>query len=58
MFMTVTGILPMGSHSEDVDQECHPRAVRFADYASAGNAWRPDNRFRAWLPALVPCRSY
>lgn len=58
MFMTVTGILPMGSHSEDVDQECHPRAVRFADYASAGNAWRPDNRYRAWLPALVRGRTY
>lgn len=24
MFMSVTGFLPMGSHYEDKDQECHP----------------------------------
>ena len=58
MFMAVTGILPMGSHYEDKDQECHPRAVQFTDYASAGNVWRPDNRYRVWLPALIRGRTY
>ena len=58
MFMSVTGFLPMGSHDEDVDQEIHPRAVHFTDFASAGNAWRPDNRYRAWLPALIRGRAY
>ncbi len=58
MFLAVTGILPMGSHYEDKDQECHPRAVQFTDYASAGNAWRPDNRYRVWLPALIRGRTY
>ncbi|MBR0505881.1 MAG: glycoside hydrolase family 127 protein, partial [Kiritimatiellae bacterium] len=58
MFMSVTGFLPMGSHDEDKDQECHPRAVHFTDYASAGNVWRPDNRYRVWLPALIRGRTY
>ena len=58
MFMAVTGFLPMGSHYEDKDQECHPRAVQFTDYASAGNEWSPDNRYRVWLPALIRGRMY
>ena len=58
MFMSVTGFLPMGSHDEDKDQEIHPRAVHFTDYASAGNVWRPDNRYRVWLPALIRGRTY
>ena len=58
MFMAVTGILPMGSHYEDKDQECHPRAVQFADYASAGNEWSGANRYRVWLPALIRGRTY
>ncbi len=58
MFMAVTGFLPMGSHYEDKDQECHPRAVQFTDYASAGNEWSPANRYRVWLPALIRGRTY
>ena len=58
MFMAVTGILPMGYHYEDKDQECHPRAVQFADYASAGNEWSGANRYRVWLPALIRGRTY
>ena len=58
MFLSVTGFLPMGSHYEDKDQEIHPRAVHFTDFASAGNVWRPDNRYRAWLPALIRGRTY
>ena len=58
MFMSVTGFLPMGSHYEDKDQECHPRAVHFTDFASAGNEWSPANRYRAWLPALIRGRTY
>ena len=58
MFMAVTGFLPMGSHHEDKDQECHPRAVQFTDYASAGNEWSPANRYRVWLPALIRGRTY
>ena len=26
--------------------------LRFCDYASAGNTWEQDNRFRVWLPQL------
>ena len=58
MFLAVTGILPMGSHYEDKDQECHPRAVHFTDFASAGNEWSPANRYRAWLPSLIRGRTY
>lgn len=32
--------------------------LRFTDYASAGNVWRPDNRYRVWLPALIRGREY
>jgi DUF1680 family protein len=27
-----------------------PAHVRLCDYASAGNTWRPDSRYRVWLP--------
>ena len=50
--------LQMGSHYEDKDQECHPRAVQFTDYASAGNEWSGANRYRVWLPALIRGRMY
>ncbi len=58
MYMAVAGFLPMGSHDEDKDQERHPSAVHFTDYASAGNLWRPANRYRVWLPALIRGRQY
>ncbi len=35
-----------------------PDVVRFTDYASAGNLWTPGNRYRVWLPELIPGRRY
>ena len=30
-----------------------PRQVNFCDFASAGNTWREDNRYRVWLPETL-----
>ena len=58
MMLAVAGPLLVGCHSEDPDNESFPRMVHFTDYASAGNLWRPDNRYRVWFPILVPGRAY
>ena len=58
MFLAVAAILPSGSHPENPDGGIYPQAIHFTDYASAGDLWRPDCRFRVWLPELVPGRNY
>ncbi len=58
MMLAVAAPLPAGSHTEDLDNGVLPDVIRFTDYASAGNLWRPDNRYRVWLPELIPGRTY
>ena len=58
MFLAIAAILPSGSHPENPDGGIYPQAIHFTDYASAGDLWRPDCRFRVWLPELVPGRNY
>ena len=58
MMLAVAAPLPAGSHTADPDNGVLPDVVRFTDYASAGNLWRPDNRYRVWLPELIPGRTY
>ena len=29
-----------------------------ADFASAGDTWQPGDRYRVWLPELIPGRRY
>ena len=55
MFMAMAARLPTGSHDEDTDND-YPAVVHFTDFASAGNRWTPENRYRVWLPELVPGR--
>ena len=47
--MAFAAVLPLGAHSENPDGAL-PSVVRFCDYASAANLWRPDNACRLWLP--------
>jgi DUF1680 family protein len=58
MMLAVAAPLPAGSHTEDPDNGVLPDVVRFTDYASAGNLWTPGNRYRVWLPELIPGRNY
>lgn len=58
MFLAVAATLPSGSHPENPDGGFYPQSIHFTDYASAGNLWRPNCRFRVWLPELIPGRDY
>ena len=58
MAFAVAAVLPTGSHTEDPDSGALPSVVHFTDYASAGNLWSVENRYRVWLPELIPGRSY
>ncbi|NLF87123.1 MAG: hypothetical protein GX571_13580 [Lentisphaerae bacterium] len=51
--MAFAALLPLGVHSENPDGAL-PSVVRFCDYASAANLWRPDHACRLWLPAEIP----
>ena len=53
MFMALSVALPCGCHAENPDAGVLPATVHFTDFASAGNAWQPENRYRVWLPAVV-----
>ena len=58
MFMALAAELPAGCHTEDPDNGKKPLSLHFTDYASAGNTWQPDDRYRVWLPELIPGRQY
>ena len=58
MLLAVSATLPVGYHTEDPDNGVYSSTIHFTDYASAGNLWRPDNRYRVWLPELIPGRTY
>ena len=58
MYMALAAELPAGYHSEDPDNGVHPLTLHFTDYASAGNTWQPGDRYRVWLPELIPGRTY
>lgn len=57
MYMATAATLPAGSHLENVYGQL-PSTIHFTDYASAGNLWRDDNRYRVWLPVLIRGRQY
>jgi len=48
IWMAFEAELPFGTHSENPDGRL-PAPVRFCDYASAANAWRPENVCRTWF---------
>ena len=56
VMMAFAAAIPSGYHDEDPDNGLYPSTIHFCDYASAGNLWRPDNRYRLWLPELIPGR--
>lgn len=58
MFMALAAALPAGVHTEDPDAGKHPLSLHFTDYASAGNTWQPRDRYRVWLPELIPGRDH
>ena len=58
MYMAVAAALPSGSHTENPDFGKHPSVIHFTDYASAGNTWQPNDRYRVWLPELIPGRGH
>ncbi len=49
IWMTFNAVLKIGANYENPEGN-RPTAVTFCDYASAGNAWRPDNYYRTWFP--------
>jgi len=58
MYMALAAELPAGYHTEDPDNGKQPLSLHFTDYASAGNTWQPNDRYRVWLPELIPGRKY
>ena len=46
--MTFEAELPFGSHDDNPDGRL-PASIRFCDYASAANEWRPENVCRTWF---------
>ena len=49
VWMAFTATLPIGSHHEN-PEGANRAEVKFCDYMSAGNLWRPDNYYRTWFP--------
>ncbi len=49
MRMIVSAALPIGGHAENPEGR-RPARIRFCDYASAGNLWRPGNSYRTFIP--------
>lgn len=49
MCMVVSAKLPVCGHDENLDRR-NFATVKFCDYASAGNQWRPSNCYRVWMP--------
>ena len=48
-WMTFSAVAPVAYHRENPEGGLG-RAVRFCDYASAADLWRPDNACRVWIP--------
>lgn len=51
MWMAFTAPLVLGTDLEGDFQ--HPRQVSFCDFASAGNTWGEDSRYRVWIPQTL-----
>ncbi len=51
IWMSVTAPLVLGT---DLEGEFHnPKQVNFCDFASAGNTWGEDSRYRVWIPQTL-----
>jgi uncharacterized protein len=51
VWMSFTAPLVLGTDLEGDFQ--HPRQVNFCDFASAGNTWGEDSRYRVWIPQTL-----
>ena len=49
MWMAFSAVLPIGGHAENPEAR-NGSAVRFCDFASAGNRWERGNYYRTWFP--------
>jgi DUF1680 family protein len=49
IWMAFTATLPIGAHHANPEGAL-PSSVTFCDYASAGNTWRREDYYRAWIP--------
>ncbi len=47
IWMSFTAPLILGTDLEGESRQ--PRQIHFCDFASAGNTWSPDSRYRVWL---------
>ena len=51
IWMSFTAPLVLGTDLEGEYQL--PRQVHFCDFASAGNTWTNDSRYRVWIPQTL-----
>lgn len=49
-WITIDVPVTVGANLEGTDAE---RFVKFCDFASAGNTWSPDVRYRVWIPKTL-----
>jgi uncharacterized protein len=51
VWMSFTAPLILGT---DLEGEYRlPRQIHFCDFASAGNTWSSDSRYRVWIPQTL-----
>ncbi|MEI8113251.1 MAG: beta-L-arabinofuranosidase domain-containing protein [Bacteroidia bacterium] len=51
VWMAFTAPLVLGTDLEGDSR--NPRQIHFCDFASAGNTWSPDSRYRVWIPQTL-----
>ena len=51
VWMAFTAPLTLGTDLEGED--ANPRQIQFCDFASAGNTWQADARYRVWIPETL-----
>ena len=51
VWMSFTAPLVLGTDLEGDFK--NPRQVHFCDFASAGNTWNPESRYRVWIPKTL-----
>jgi len=51
VWMSFTAPLVLGTDLEGDFQ--NPRQINFCDFASAGNTWGEDSRYRVWIPTTL-----
>jgi len=51
IWMSFTAPLVLGTDLEGEGR--NPKPIHFCDFASAGNTWSPDSRYRVWIPQTL-----